>query len=137
MTQHAIDRINEVRINRPDNSVICDRSCVDFIPYSEYALAMGSRKGVAKSERRKTTEMRPEMQGKNELEYPSDITAEFVEELWLEVLKSKAIESYDLIVFLPLTGEPEIDSSVEDDGIRSVESFLSQLGRSRVQETIS
>ena len=123
MTQHAIDRINQARTTSTDSRVICDRSCLDFIPYSEYALAMGSREGVSRSERRRTVEMRPEMQEKNELEDPSDITAEYIEELWRKILQEKALESYDIIAFLPLTGDPAIDPSMQNDGIRSVESY--------------
>ncbi|RLS35879.1 MAG: hypothetical protein DWH79_00850 [Planctomycetota bacterium] len=122
MTQHAIDRINEARDRKPDGNTVCDRSCLDFIPYSQYALAMGSREGLPKSDRLTTVEVRPELQEKNDFEYPSDITAAFIEELWRMILQSKALESYDLIVFLPLTGDPEIDPPMEDDGIRSVES---------------
>ena len=123
MTQHAIDRINDARETRPDVDVICDRSCLDFIPYSEYARAMGGREGVPENERRRTLEVRADMQEKNNLEFSSDITAAYIEELWATVLRSKALQSYDLIAFLPLTGDPAVDPSMEDDGIRSVESF--------------
>jgi hypothetical protein len=123
MTQHAIDRINDARDTRPDTDVICDRSCLDFIPYSEYARAMGGQEGVPESERRATVEVRADMQEKNNLKFTSDITAAYIEELWTTVLTSRALQSYDLIAFLPLTGDPGIDPSMEDDGIRSVESF--------------
>ncbi len=123
MTQHAIDRINSARDTRADGDVICDRSCLDFIPYSEYARAMGGQEGVPENERRATVEVRADMQGKNNLKFTSDITAAYIEELWTTVLNSSALQSYDLIAFLPLTGDPRIDPSMEDDGIRSVESF--------------
>ena len=126
MTRHAIDRINHARETRPDTDLICDRSCLDFIPYSEYALAMGGQEGVSESERRRTVEVRADMQGKNDVKFPSDITAAYIEELWITVLNSNALQSYDLIVFLPLTGNPTIDPRMEDDGIRSVESFYRQ-----------
>lgn len=123
MTQHAIDRIHQARATRPDANVICDRSCLDFIPYSQYARAMGGREGVPHRERRRTLEVRPDMRAKDDLEFPSDINAAYIEELWTTVLGSKALECYDLIVFLPLTGDPSIDPAMEDDGIRSVEYF--------------
>jgi hypothetical protein len=126
MTQHAIDRINQAREAQPDTNLICDRSCLDFIPYSEYARAMGGQEGVPESARRRTVEVRDDMQGKNNLTFPSDITAAYIEELWKTVLNSKALQSYDLIIFLPLTGNPAIDPRMEDDGIRSVESFYRQ-----------
>lgn len=123
MTRHAIDRINDARANHPDVDVICDRSCLDFIPYSEYALAMGSEHGVAENQRRRTVEVRADMQEKADLRFPSDITTAYIDELWSVVLHSNALGSYDLIVFLPLTGDPAIDPAMEDDGIRSVEWF--------------
>jgi hypothetical protein len=123
MTRHAIDRINDARANRPDVDIICDRSCLDFIPYSEYALAMGSAQGVPETQRRRTVEVRADMLEKADLQFPSDITTAFIDQLWAVVLGSNALRSYDLIVFLPLTGDPAIDPSMEDDGIRSVESF--------------
>jgi hypothetical protein len=123
MTQHAIDRINTARELRPDDDVICDRSCLDFIPYSEYALAMGAEEGVPENQRRRTVEVRADMQEKKDLQYTSDITAAYIDQLWSAVLGSKALGSYDLIVFLPLTGDPAIDPSMENDGIRSVETF--------------
>lgn len=123
MTKRAIDRINDARETKPDINIICDRTCLDFIPYSEYARAMGGQEGVPASERRRTAEVRADMQEKNDLKFPSDITAAYIEELWTIALKSKALQSYDLIVFLPLTGDPAIDPYMEDDGIRSVESF--------------
>ncbi len=123
MTKHAIDRINDSRETKPNTNVICDRTCLDFIPYSEYARAMGGEEGVPESERRRTVEVRAGMQGKNDLKFPSDITAAYIEELWTIVINSNALQSYDLIVFLPLTGDPAIDPSMEDDGIRSVESY--------------
>ena len=123
MTMRAIDRINELRETRPGLNVICDRTCLDFIPYSEYARALGGQEGVPESERRRTVEVRADMQEKGDLEFPSDITAAYIDELWKTVLKSNALRGYDLIVFLPLTGDPAIDPSMEDDGIRSVESF--------------
>lgn len=123
MTRHAIDRINDARAHHPDVDIICDRSCLDFIPYSEYALAMGSEHGVPENQRRATVEVRADMLEKAELTFPSDITTAYIDELWSEVLQSNALHSYDLIVFLPLTGDPAIDPSMEDDGIRSVETF--------------
>jgi hypothetical protein len=123
MTQHAIDRINDARNVRTGVDLICDRSCLDFIPYSEYALAMGGKEGVPENQRRRTAEVRADMQEKNDLQFPSDITAAYIDELWSAILGSKALESYDLIVFLPLTGDAAIDPSMEDDGIRSVETF--------------
>ncbi|MBB3603802.1 hypothetical protein FHT40_003463 [Mycolicibacterium sp. BK556] len=123
MTQHAISRIIEARDIRPGTNVICDRSCLDFIPYSEYARAMGGEEGVPESDRRRTLEVRADMQEKNNARYPSDITAAFIDELWDVVVDSDALRSYDLIVFLPLTGDPAVDPAMEDDGIRSVESF--------------
>lgn len=123
MAQHAIDRINDFRDTNPDLDIVCDRSCLDFIPYSDYARAMGGAEGVAESERRRTIEVRADMQEKRDLRFPSDITAAYIEELWATVLASGALQSYDLIVFLPLTGDPAIDPFMEDDGIRSVESF--------------
>jgi hypothetical protein len=126
MTQHAIDRINHARETHPDTNLICDRSCLDFIPYSEYARAMGGQEGVPDGERRRTVEVRTDMQGKDNLKFPSDITTAYIEELWTTVLDSKALHSYDLIIFLPLTGDPAIDPHMEDDGIRSVESFYRQ-----------
>lgn len=123
MTKRAIDRVNELRETRPGLNAICDRTCLDFIPYSEYARAMGGQEGVPESERRRTVEVRADMQEKGDLDFPSDITAAYIEELWSTVLESNALRSYDLIVFLPLTGDPAIDPSMEDDGIRSVESF--------------
>ncbi|MDI9406070.1 MAG: AAA family ATPase [Chitinophagaceae bacterium] len=121
MTQHAIDRINQARLQRPDRSVICDRSCLDFLPYSHYARAMGSNEGLPIQQRLRTLEVRPDMQEKNGLAFPSDIDAAFIEELWGTILDSQALSSYDLIVFLPLTGDPRIDPRMENDGIRSVE----------------
>jgi AAA domain-containing protein len=123
MTRHAIDRINDARERQPDVDVICDRSCLDFIPYSEYALAMGSEEGVPEIETRRTLEVRADMQEKNNLPFPSDINSGFIDELWKAVLDSNALQSYDLIVFIPLTGDPAIDPAMENDGIRSVESF--------------
>lgn len=123
MTQHAIARINDARQTQPDVDIICDRSCLDFIPYSEYAGAMGGKEGVPEIERRRTLEVRADMQEKSDLQFPSDITSAYIEELWTAVLDSGALQSYDLIVFLPLTGDPAIDPAMEDDGIRSVESF--------------
>ncbi len=123
MTQHAIDRISEARRTQPDANVICDRSCLDFIPYSQYARAMGGQEGVPASERRRTVEVRADMQEKNDLPFPSDITAAYIDQLWTTVLASDALECYDLIVFLPLTGDPAVDPAMEDDGIRSVEFF--------------
>ena len=123
MTKRAIDRIIELRETRPGLNAICDRTCLDFIPYSEYARAMGGQEGVPESERRRTVEVRADMQEKGDLEFPSDITAAYIDELWKTVLKSNALRGYDLIVFLPLTGDPAIDPSMEDYGIRSVESF--------------
>ncbi|GAY16860.1 AAA family ATPase [Mycobacterium sp. shizuoka-1] len=123
MTQHAIARINAARNTRPDMNVICDRSCLDFIPYSEYARAMGGSEGVPASERRTTLEVRADMQEKRDLKYPSDITAAAIERLWTTVLDSNALHSYDVIVFLPLTGDPAVDPAMENDGIRSVENF--------------
>jgi hypothetical protein len=121
MTQHAIDRINQARLQRPDIPVICDRSCLDFLPYSHYARAMGSNEGLPIQQRLRTLEVRPDMQEKNGLAFPSDINAAFIEELWRTILDSQALSSYDLIVFLPLTGDPRIDPCMENDGIRSVE----------------
>jgi hypothetical protein len=123
MTRRAIDRVNELRETKPGLNAICDRTCLDFIPYSEYARAMGGEEGVPESERRRTVEVRADMQEKRDLEFPSDITAAYIDKLWTTVLESHALQSYDLIVFLPLTGDPEVDPSMEDDGIRSVESF--------------
>jgi hypothetical protein len=121
MTQHAIDRINQARLESPGIPVICDRSCLDFIPYSHYALAMGSSEGLPFEERLSTVEMRPDMQDKNGLTFPSDINAAFIEQLWGTILDSQALSSYDLIVLLSLTGDPSIDPRMENDGIRSVE----------------
>lgn len=121
MTQHAIDRINQARLQMPEARVICDRSCLDFIPYSLYARAMGSNEGLPTDERLRTVEVRPDMQEKNDLPFPSDINAAFIEQLWSMILESQALASYDLIAFLPLTGEPGIDPCLENDGIRSVE----------------
>ncbi|WP_445165431.1 AAA family ATPase [Mycolicibacterium sp. Dal123E01] len=123
MTRHAIDRIKLMRELRPDIDVICDRSCLDFIPYSEYALAMGGEEGVAENLRRRTVEVRADMQEKADLKFTSDITAAYIDELWTAVIDSEALDSYDLIVFVPLTGDPAIDPVTEDDGIRSVETF--------------
>lgn len=121
MTQHAIDRINQARLQMPETRVICDRSCLDFIPYSLYARAMGSNEGLPRGERLCTVEVRPDMQEKNNLPFPSDINAAFIEQLWSMILESQALACYDLIAFLPLTGEPGIDPCLENDGIRSVE----------------
>lgn len=63
----------------------------------------------------------PDMQDKNGLTFPSDINAAFIEQLWATILDSQALSSYDLIVLLPLTGDPGIDPCMENDGIRSVE----------------
>jgi len=61
------------------------------------------------------------MQEKNNLPFPSDINAAFIDQLWSMILQSRALASYDLIAFLPLTGKPGIDPCLENDGIRSVE----------------
>lgn len=145
MTQHAIDRINRARVERPNISVICDRSCLDFIPYSQYARAMGSSEGLPMHQRLKTIEVRPEMQEKNALQFPSDINAAFIEELWRTIFESKALSGYDLIVFLPLTGDPGIDPAMENDGVRSVETAyrdwinaaFQQLYRQELQQRTS
>ena len=121
MTQHAIDRIQQAQLERPNTPVICGRSCLDFIPYSHYARAMGSSEGLPLDQRLHTAEVRPDMQEKNGLTFPSDITAAFIEELWCTVVANQALTSYDLIVFLPLTGDRSIDPAMENDGIRSVE----------------
>ena len=121
MTQHAIDRINQARQHKPTMPVICDRSCLDFIPYSHYARAMGSSEGLPLHQRLHTTEVRPDMQEKNGVLFPSDINASFIEELWCSIIESQALSSYDLIAFVPLTGDSTIDPSMENDGIRSVE----------------
>jgi len=123
MTQHAIDRLRQARERTPTTNVICDRSCLDLIPYSQYARAMGGQEGVPPSQRRMTVEVRADMQEKNHLQFPSDITAAYIEELWTIVVTSGALECYDLIAFLPLTGDPAVDPAMEDDGIRSVEFF--------------
>jgi len=123
MTKRAIDRINELREASPGLNVICDRTCLDFIPYSEYARAMGGEEGVPASERRRTVEVRADMQEKRDLAFTSDITAAYIDDLWTTVVESNALHSYDLIVFLPLTGDPAVDPAMEDDGIRSVETF--------------
>lgn len=121
MTQHAIDRINQARLHRPNTPLICDRSCLDFIPYSHYARAMGSSEGLPLQQRLKTAEVRPDMQEKNGLPFPSDINAAFIEELWRTITESQALSHYDLIAFVPLTGDPSRDPCMENDGIRSVE----------------
>ncbi|WP_438983330.1 AAA family ATPase [Vulcanococcus sp.] len=121
MTQHAIERITQARLHTPHKPVICDRSCLDFIPYSHYARAMGSSEGLPLQQRLTTAEVRPDMQEKNGLPFPSDINAAFIEQLWDTILNSQALSSYDLIAFLPLTGDPGVDPSMESDGIRSVE----------------
>lgn len=121
MTQHAIDRINQARLHKPTMPVICDRSCLDFIPYSHYARAMGSSEGLPLDQRLHTAEVRPDMQEKNGLTFPSDINAAFIEELWCTIVESEALSSYHLIAFVPLTGDPSLDPSMASDGIRSVE----------------
>ena len=63
------------------------------------------------------------MKDKNDAEFPSNTDRAAIEALWQTAVDSGAIGNYDLIVFVPLTGDPSVDPHMEDDGIRSVQHF--------------